>query len=991
MSQAQTDKAQKPRSIFARLASGVRRSATPAGKIHDFHGGIHPPEMKHLSNGTPIMAGPLPQQLVLPLNMHIGAPAKPLVAPGDKVLKGQMIAEPVGAVSAAIHAPTSGTVSAIGPRPIQHPSGMDAVCIVIDTDGEDQWIEHQGVTDFTEKSPAELVDIIRHAGIAGMGGAGFPTSIKVNLGDHQRVEQLIINAVECEPYITADDRLMRERAEQIVTGIHILQYLLNPRRTLIGIEDNKPEAISAIKRACKGCDIEVRVVPTKYPSGGEKQLIQLLTGKEVASGQLPAQVGVVCQNVGTAYAIKRAVCDGEPLISRVTTLTGDGVSQPGNYEVLLGTPVRDLLAYGNLAGLEIGRLVMGGPMMGFTLHNPAVPVVKTTNCIIAASPEELPEPPPEQPCIRCGSCAEVCPANLLPQQLYWHAKNDDLEKAQHHNLMDCIECGACAYVCPSHIPLVQYYRYAKAEVRQQAADQLKADKARQRFEARQARIEHEQAEKEARRQARLEANRKKKETGPAAASSVDVAALKQASLDASKAYKAAVKAAKAAEADGADNVAELKAQAESLKAVADQAKAAVRDAKDGAPVAAAPAEDTVAKLKKQVGEASSAYKAAVKAAKAAEAEGADNVAELKAQADTLKAAADALKAELRDAKANAPAASAPATQVDPVAELKKQVGEASSAYKAAVKAAKQADENGDDNAAELRAEADRLKAIADQLKAELRDAKASAPAIAAPVTAPATAKTDPVTALKQQVGEASMAYKAAVKAAKQADEEGADNVAELRAEADRLKAIADQLKADLRDAKAAAPTVPAPTPTPAAAPPAATDRPAVPEEQAPQSLTEVDPEQAAKRQKRLKGLKTAYNMAHKQYKEAHAAFERAERNETASADELSAMQGKIDKLKAKADNARDALDALVEEAKADIRAHTGKDLKTLKLETARAESALADKQQELEQQRSSASEDTLEALSSEVQALESETQIARKALKQAVEEQGLAE
>ena len=989
MSQAQTNKTRKTRSVFARLASGIRRPAS----IHDFHGGIHPPEMKHLSNGTPIVPGPLPQQLVLPLNMHIGAPAKPLVAPGDKVLKGQMIAEPIGAVSAAIHAPTSGTVSAIGPRPIQHPSGMDAVCIVIDTDGEDQWVEHQGIADYTEKSPAELVDLIRHAGIAGMGGAGFPTSIKVNLGDHQRVEQLLINAVECEPYITADDRLMRERAEQIVTGIHILQYLLNPRRTLIGIEDNKPEAISAIKRACKGCDIEVRVVPTKYPSGGEKQLIQLLTGKEVASGQLPAQVGVVCQNVGTAYAIKRAVCDGEPLVSRVTTLTGDGVSQPGNYEVLLGTPVRDLLAHGNLAGLDIGRLVMGGPMMGFTLHNPGVPVVKTTNCIIAASPEELPEPPPEQPCIRCGSCAEVCPANLLPQQLYWHAKNDDLEKAQHHNLMDCIECGACAYVCPSHIPLVQYYRYAKGEVRQQAADQVKADKARQRFEARQARIEQEQAEKEARRQARLEANRKKKEAGPAAASTVDVAALKQASLDASKAYKAAVKAAKAAEAEGADNLAELKAEADRLKAVADKAKAAVRDAKDGAPIPAAPAEDTVAKLKKQVSDASSAYKAAVKAAKAAEAEGADNnVAELKAQADTLKASADALKAELREAKANAPAAAAPVAQADPVAELKKQVGDASSAYKAAVKAARQADEDGADNAADLRAEADRLKAVADQLKADLRDAKANAPASPAPTapspsTATAEEQPDPVAALKKQVGDASLAYKAAVKAAKQADEDGADNAADLHSEVARLKAIADQLKAELRDAKAAAP----PTPKAAPAATATTDSPAVPEEQAPQSLAEMDPEQAAKRQKRLKGLKTAYNMAHKQYKEAHAAYERAERNETASADELQAMQVKIDKLKAKADNARDALDALVEEAKADIRAHTGKDLKTLKLEAARAESALADKQQELEQQRSSASEDTLEALSSELQALESETQIARKALKQAVEEQGLAE
>ena len=881
------------------------RSRSP--KVFDFHGGIHPPEMKHLSNSTPIAPGPLPAQLVLPLNMHIGAPAKPLVAPGDRVLKGQMIAEPGGAVSAAIHAPTSGTISAIGPRPIQHPSGMDAICLVLDTDGKDEWVTHSGVTDYTELSPGELVDTIRHAGIAGMGGAGFPTSIKVNLGDHQRVEELIINAVECEPYITADDRLMREHADEIITGIHILQYLLNPRRTLIGIEDNKPEAISAIKRACKGCDIEVRVVPTKYPSGGEKQIIQLLTGKEVQSGQLPAHVGVVCQNVGTAHAIKRAVVDGQPLISRVTTLTGDGVAQPGNYEVLLGTPVRDLLSHGGVNPDALERLVMGGPMMGFTLHNPAVPVVKTTNCIIAATPEELPEPPEEQPCIRCGSCAEVCPANLLPQQLYWHAKNDDLEKAQHHNLMDCIECGACAYVCPSHIPLVQYYRYAKGAVRQQAADQLKADKARERFEARQARIDAEKAEKEARRQARLEANRKKK-TDTAAAPAVDTAALKQASLEASKAYKAAVKAAKEAEANEAENSAELKAEAERLKAVADKAKAAVRDAKNAAP-AAAPAEDRVATLKKQVGDASSAYKNAVKAAKEAEANGDDNAAGLRAKADTLKAEADTLKAELREAKANAPAATpAPATPppADPLVELKAKVGEASAAYKAAVKAAKEAEENRAENAAALRAEADKLKADADHWKAELREAKASAPA------------------------------------------------------------------------------------TPKAAP-ATTDQPRIPEATAPQSLAAVDPEEAAKRQKRLKGLKTAYNMAHKQYKEAHAALERAERKEDVTADELNDMQRRVDKLKNKADIARDALDALVEEAKADIRAHTGKDLKTLKLEAARAESALADKAIELQRLRDSSSEESLEALNSELKALEAEAQIARKALKQAVEEQGLVE
>ena len=653
-------------SLFQRLLPGARRTPT-----YDFPGGVHPAEHKTVSNRAPIAPGPRPAQLVLPLNMHLGAPARPVVAVGDRVLKGEMLAEPAGAVSAALHAPTSGTVVALGPRPIQHPSGMDALCIVLEPDGEDRWAPRRPVADHTRLGPGKLIALLRDAGVAGLGGAGFPTSVKVNLGDHQRVEQLIINAVECEPYITADDRLMRERADEIVLGIQILQYLLNPHDTLIGIEDNKPEAIAALRAACAGSDVEIRVVPTKYPSGGEKQLIQLLTGKEVPSGRIPAQCGVVCQNVGTAWAVKRAVHDGEPLLSRITTVTGDAVARPGNYEVWLGTPVADLLHHAGVDKERLGRLVMGGPMMGFTLHDPSVPVVKTSNCVIAASAEELPEPPPEQACIRCGACAEVCPANLLPQQLYWYAKTDDFERAQHHNLMDCIECGACAYVCPSHIPLVQYYRYAKGEIRTQTAEQIKADRARERFEARQARLEREQAEKEARRRARLEANRKKQEAATDSrpgAGDEKLAALKKEVGQASSAYKAAVKAAKTAEAQEADNAAELRARADSLKAEADRAKAALRDAKAATPTPAAPAESSaLADLKKAVGEASSAYKAAVKAAKNAEAEEADDAAELRARADQLKAEADRLKAELREAKAAqgpaaAPAAPAPSQQ-----------------------------------------------------------------------------------------------------------------------------------------------------------------------------------------------------------------------------------------------------------------------------------------------------------------------------------------
>lgn len=819
-------------SLFQRLLPGARRTPT-----YDFPGGVHPAEHKTVSNRTPIAPGPKPAQLVLPLNMHLGAPARPIVAVGDRVLKGQMLAEPAGTVSAALHAPTSGTVVALGPRPIQHPSGMDALCIVLEPDGEDRWMERRPVADHTRLGPGKLIALLRDAGVAGLGGAGFPTSVKVNLGDHQRVEQLIINAVECEPYITADDRLMRERADEIVLGIQILQYLLNPHDTLIGIEDNKPEAIAALRAACADSDVEIRVVPTKYPSGGEKQLIQLLTGKEVPSGSIPAQCGVVCQNVGTAWAVKRAVHDGEPLLSRITTVTGDAVARPGNYEVWLGTPVADLLHHAGVDKERLGRLVMGGPMMGFTLHDPSVPVVKTSNCVIAASAEELPEPPPEQACIRCGACAEVCPANLLPQQLYWYAKTDDFERAQHHNLMDCIECGACAYVCPSHIPLVQYYRYAKGEIRTQTAEQIKADRARERFEARQARLEREQAEKEARRRARLEANRKKQE---------------------------------AATDGGADD-------------------------------------EKLAALKKQVGQASSAYKAAVKAAKTAEAQEADNAAELRARADSLKAEADRAKAALRDAKAAAPAPAAAPAGSSALADLKKAVGEASSAYKAAVKAAKAAEAEEADDATELRARADQLKAEADRLKAELRDAKAAQGPAAAPA-APAPSKQDKDTATEQ-----------------------------------------------------------------------------------PAAGTTGDEQAAAKRQKRLKALKTAYNMAHKQYKEAHAAVERAERAGQESDEALAAMHAKVEKLKAKADHCRDALDALVEQAKADILAHTGKDLKTLKLDAARAESALRDKAAELERRRDTSDADTLETLNSELDALQEHAQLTRLALKTAVEEQGLVE
>ncbi|NND66727.1 MAG: electron transport complex subunit RsxC, partial [Halioglobus sp.] len=471
-------------------------------KTYSFHGGVHPPENKHQSLRTPIADAGLPPELILPVSQHIGAPADPVVAVGDRVLKGQVVAAASGFVSVPKHAPTSGTVTAIEDRQIPHPSGHVARCIVIAPDGRDEWVEHAGVPDYTQLGKAELVELIRQAGIAGMGGAGFPSAVKLSVHPDTRIDTLIINGTECEPYITADDVLMREFADDIIDGARILRHIIEPGETLIGVEDNKPEGIAALQRAAEGSGIEIVPFPTKYPSGGEKQLIEILTGKQVPSGGLPSQVGVVCQNIGSAVAIHEAVVFGRPLISRITTVTGDAVDEPQNFRVLLGTPMSYLLDKAGYQASRNNRLIMGGPMMGFTVPSADVPIVKTTNCLLAPTEEELPTPPPAQACIRCGMCAEACPVSLLPQQMFWFAQGKEFEKLEQHNLFDCIECGACSYVCPSNIPLVQYYRAGKAEILQLRRDHEKAEYSRERFEARQERLEREEAEKEARRAAR---------------------------------------------------------------------------------------------------------------------------------------------------------------------------------------------------------------------------------------------------------------------------------------------------------------------------------------------------------------------------------------------------------------------------------------------------------------------------------------------------------
>jgi len=486
-------------------------------KIWDIHGGIHPAENKAQSLGDGIRGAALPPQLILPLSQHIGGSATARVAVGDTVLKGQCIADASGAVSLPLHAPTSGRISAIEERSTAHPSGLSAACIVIDSDGEDRSVAMSPAGDYRQMGADALLSCLRDAGIAGMGGAGFPSYIKLKQPPARRIDTLIINGSECEPYITADHALMREQCNEIAVGVAILAKILRPTQILLGIEDNKRDVVAGLENALsqqdfptlteRDCRAEIVVIPTKYPSGGEKQLIQILTGKEVPSGGLPANLGIVCQNIGSTVAMHDAVCLGQPLISRITTVTGDAVKRPGNYRALLGTPVSFLLAQAGYDSQRNNRLVMGGPMMGFSLNSPHTPIVKTSNCILATTEEELPLPAPARACIRCGLCAEACPASLLPQQLFWFSQGKELDKLEAHNLADCIECGACAYVCPSDIPLVQYYRASKADIRQRKIDHQNAELSKQRYEARLQRLQRLEEEKLAARKARQEAAR----------------------------------------------------------------------------------------------------------------------------------------------------------------------------------------------------------------------------------------------------------------------------------------------------------------------------------------------------------------------------------------------------------------------------------------------------------------------------------------------------
>lgn len=471
---------------------------TRHARLWHFHGGLHLPEHKAESTALPIASLAVPAQLVLPLVQHIGAAAEPVVTVGERVLKGQLVARTGNNISAPVHASSSGIVSAIEPRPVPHPSGLPVPCIVIATDGQDEWTTLTPFAGDPCALPADEIRArVRDAGIVGLGGAGFPTHVKLTPGAGHLIVTLIINGAECEPYISCDDMLMREHAREVVAGARIMRHAVQAAHCIIGIEDNKPAARTALLHALAELgerSMRVVTVPTRYPTGGEKQLIKVLTGREVTSQGRPLDIGMLCHNVGTAVAVYRAVVLGEPLISRIVTVTGAGVAQPRNFAVPLGAPISALITGAGGYTLPSPQLLMGGPMMGLPLPDDSLPVIKTTNCILAMP---TPAVEPELPCIRCGECVKVCPVNLLPQELYWQARARDFDKAQDQHLFDCIECGCCDTVCPSHIPLVRYYRYAKTEIWTSEKERRKADVARLRHEARIARQERDKTERAA--------------------------------------------------------------------------------------------------------------------------------------------------------------------------------------------------------------------------------------------------------------------------------------------------------------------------------------------------------------------------------------------------------------------------------------------------------------------------------------------------------------
>ncbi|MCB1889591.1 MAG: electron transport complex subunit RsxC [Rhodocyclaceae bacterium] len=459
--------------------------------------GVHPEGHKTLSNACAIEVMPLPDRLVLPLAQHIGAPGRVIVAPGDRVLRGQILAEAAGVVSAPLHAPASGRILDIGDYPVPHPSGLTAPAVILEPDGRDEVVDFVRCEEPLTLSAEEIGKRVAAAGIVGLGGATFPAAVKLSLGRRSPIHTLLLNGGECEPYLTCDDRVMREAPAQVVEGARLMARALGATRIVIGIENNKPEAIAAIQLAALPCaEISVRALPARYPMGSEKQLVEFLTGEEVPAGGLSAEIGVVVHNVGTAAAISHALRSGEPLMSRILTVSGAAVRRPANLRVAIGTPVADVLAHCGGLKREAARLVMGGPMMGMILPGDMVPVVKGSSGILALTADEIPGSDPSA-CIRCASCVDVCPIGLMPMEMAARIRAGKADTAVDIGLKDCIGCGTCAYTCPAHIPLSHYFSYAKGTLAAAERSRLKNEAVKKLTTARSERLAREAEEKKA--------------------------------------------------------------------------------------------------------------------------------------------------------------------------------------------------------------------------------------------------------------------------------------------------------------------------------------------------------------------------------------------------------------------------------------------------------------------------------------------------------------
>ncbi|HGO5855662.1 TPA: electron transport complex subunit RsxC [Mannheimia haemolytica] len=558
------------------------RQNKETGKLWDFPGGIHPMENKSQSNSKPIRSLNLPKFFYVPLVQHSGWAGELLVKVGDVVLKGQPLTKGDHFRQLPVHSPTSGRVIGIEPYVSAHASGLPEMTVIIETDGKDEWVERQPIEDFLSLTSDQIIQKVYQYGIAGLGGAVFPTATKLSLAD-KRCKLLVINGAECEPYITCDDRLMQDFTADLIEGIRILRYVLRPEEVVIAIEDNKPHAIQALETALKGSnDMFVRAIPTKYPSGASDQLIQVLTGLEIPAGKRTIEMGIVMHNVGTAFAVKRAIIDDEPLIERVVTLTGDKIRNKGNVWARLGTPIQHLLEQVDYQADKRFPVFLGGPMMGFILPALQAPITKTANCLIAPDHFEYAPPEPERSCIRCSSCSDACPVGLLPQQLYWFARAEDHDKSKEYHLDACIECGVCAYVCPSYIPLIQYFRQEKAKIEEIEEKARKAEEAKIRFEAREARL---QKERDAR-TARISQAAEKRRAEVASAGGVDPVKAALERLKAKKAEdqnteQASQTVPTQAKANGEPDNSELMAQRRARR-LAKQAEQAVENAENSA-------------------------------------------------------------------------------------------------------------------------------------------------------------------------------------------------------------------------------------------------------------------------------------------------------------------------------------------------------------------------------------------------------------------------